>query len=113
MIITHDVLDFPVQLPLPRPTTSLPPDIRHGTPQNIICGTPYLFPPITSMTWTSDMGDHQWKPVQSYLFEDPSLFYPWVMYLLTVRITEAFDLPEPSLFYDFKVLLFFWCLRVN
>ena len=26
------------------------------------------------------------------------LFYPWVMYLLTVRITEAFGLPKPSLF---------------
>ena len=26
------------------------------------------------------------------------LFYPWVMCILTVRITEAFDLPKPSLF---------------
>ena len=26
------------------------------------------------------------------------MFYPWVMYLLTVRITEAFGLPKPSLF---------------
>ena len=27
-----------------------------------------------------------------------TMFYPWVMYLLTVRITEAFGLPKPSLF---------------
>ena len=26
------------------------------------------------------------------------VFYPWVMYLLTVRITEAFGLPKSSLF---------------
>ena len=26
------------------------------------------------------------------------VFYPWVMYLLTIRITEAFGLPKPSLF---------------
>ena len=26
------------------------------------------------------------------------MFYPWVMYLLTVRITEAFGLPKLSLF---------------
>ena len=27
-----------------------------------------------------------------------TVFYPWVMYLLTVRITEAFGLPKQSLF---------------
>ena len=27
-----------------------------------------------------------------------SLFYPWVMYLLTIRITEAFGVPKLSLF---------------
>ena len=26
------------------------------------------------------------------------VFYPWVMLFLTVRITEAFGLPKPSLF---------------
>ena len=26
------------------------------------------------------------------------LFYPWVMCILTVRITEAFGLPKPCLF---------------
>ena len=26
------------------------------------------------------------------------MFYPWVTYLLTIRIPEAFGLPKPSLF---------------
>ena len=25
-----------------------------------------------------------------------AMFYPWVMFLLTVRITQAFGLPKPS-----------------
>ena len=39
---------------------------------------------------SGSVGEH-WTTVTS-------LFYPWVMYLLTVRITEAFGLPKPSLF---------------
>ena len=41
------------------------------------------------------------------------LFYPWVMYLLTVRITKAFGLPKPSLFSNYKVMLLLCNLRVN
>ena len=26
------------------------------------------------------------------------MFYPWIMCILTVRITDAFGLPKPSLF---------------
>ena len=33
-----------------------------------------------------------------------SVFYPWVMLFLTVRITEAFGLPKPSLFSDYNVM---------
>ena len=41
------------------------------------------------------------------------MFYPLVMYLLTVRITEAFDLPKPSLFLNYKVMLLLCHLRVK
>ena len=41
------------------------------------------------------------------------VFYPWVMYILTARITEAFGLPKPSLFFDYKVMLLPCPLRVN
>ena len=41
------------------------------------------------------------------------LFYPCVMYLLTVRITEVFGLPKPSLFSNYKVMLLLCPLRVN
>ena len=41
------------------------------------------------------------------------LFYPWVMCILTVRITEAFGLPKPSLFSNYKVMLLLCRLRGN
>ena len=31
-----------------------------------------------------------------YTFLECSLFYPWVMYVLTIRITEAYGLSKPS-----------------
>ena len=42
-----------------------------------------------------------------------SLFYPWVMYILTVRITEAIGLPKLSLFSNYKLMLLLCHLRVN
>ena len=38
---------------------------------------------------------------------------PWVMYLLSVRIEEAFGFPKPSLFSNYKVMLLLCSLRVN
>ena len=32
------------------------------------------------------------------------IFYPWVMHLLTVRITKAFGVPKPSLFSNNSLL---------
>ena len=37
-------------------------------------------------------------PVNANPSTSDTMFYPWVMYLLTVRITEAFGLPKPILF---------------
>ena len=41
------------------------------------------------------------------------VFYPWVMYILTIRITEAFGLPKLSLFSKYKVMLLLCHHRVN
>ena len=41
------------------------------------------------------------------------VFYPWVTVFITVRITEAFGLPKPSLFSKYKVMLLLCCVRVN
>ena len=43
------------------------------------------------------------------------LFYPFVSIFITVRITEAFGLPKPSLLSgdNYKVMLLLCCLRVN
>ena len=41
------------------------------------------------------------------------MFYPWVMYILAVNITEAFGLPKLSLFFNYKVVLFLCCLRIK
>ena len=37
---------------------------------------------------------------------NPQLFYPWVMYLLTVKITEAFGLPKSSHMIVYLMLIF-------
>ena len=39
--------------------------------------------------------------------------YPWVMYLLTIRIIEAFGLPKLSLFSQYKVMLLVCHHRAN
>ena len=52
-------------------------------------------------------------PISSLNYFQPRLFYPWVMYLLTVGIAEAFGLSKPSLFSNYKVMLLLCCLRVN
>ena len=41
------------------------------------------------------------------------LFYPCLICLLTLTITEAFDLPKASLFSNYKVMLVLGHLRVN
>ena len=40
------------------------------------------------------------------------IFYSWVMYLLTVIITEAFGLPKLILFSNYKVMLLLCHFRV-
>ena len=37
-------------------------------------------------------------PVKANASTSDTMFYPWVMCLLTIRITEALGLPKPSLF---------------
>ena len=41
------------------------------------------------------------------------VFYPWVMYLLTMRIIEEFGLLIQSLFSNYKVMLLLCHLRVK
>ena len=41
------------------------------------------------------------------------MFYPWVTYLLTVKITKAFSLPKPNLFSKYKVTSLLCYLNLN
>ena len=51
--------------------------------------------------------------LQGDVGQTPPLFFPGVMYLLIIRITEAFGLLKPSLFSNCKVMLLLCHLRVN
>ena len=64
--------------------------------------------PCSKLLWTEVK-----RSVSNILETGSNVFYPWVMLILTARITEAFGLPKPSLFSNYKVVLLLCHLRVN